>query len=258
MVVVAALLIFAMFEFQTDLIFPVHAVAPSGPVPPRAELLSLKTPDGEKLAGIHIPPDEPSTDRTLILGFGGNAWNGQDVAEYLHELFPDDDVVAFHYRGYRPSTGLPSAEALIADAPLVYDLAVESVKPRKVIAVGFSIGSGIAAQLGTRRKLDGLILVTPFDSLKAVAQSMYPWLPIGPLFQHEIDAAGALEQNGAPVAIVAAENDEIVPAERTEALRKRTPNLVFDRTVHGCGHNDIYARSEFQDAMHAALNRLES
>ena len=55
-------------------------------------------------------------------------WNGQDVAEYLHELFPDLDVVAFHYRGYAPSTGSPSAEALIADAPLVYDFAVEQVR----------------------------------------------------------------------------------------------------------------------------------
>jgi uncharacterized protein len=256
--VASALLILAMLEFQTDLIFPVNAVAPSGPVPPRAELLSIKTPDGEQLAGIHIPPDEPSTDATLILGFGGNAWNGQDVAEYLHELFPDDDVVAFHYRGYFPSTGSPSAEALIADAPLVYDLAVQRVKPRKVVAVGFSIGSGIAAQLATRRKLDGLILVTPFDSLKAVAQSLYPWLPIGPLFQHEIDTAGALEHIGVPVAIVAAQNDEIVPAERTDALRKHVRDLGFDRTIAGCGHNDIYARSDFHEAMHEALNRLET
>src|SRR5205823_3015641 len=112
----------------------------------------------------------------LIVGFGGNAWNGQDVAQYLRELFPDDDVVAYHYRGYAPSTGAPSAEALIADAPLVYDAAVARVKPRRVIAVGFSIGSGVAAQLAAKRKLDGLILVTPFDSLKAAAQSIYPWL----------------------------------------------------------------------------------
>ena len=59
--------------------------------------------------------------RTLILGFGGNAWNGSDVAAYLHQIFPQADVIAFHYRGYRPSTGSPSAEALLADAPLVHD-----------------------------------------------------------------------------------------------------------------------------------------
>jgi len=127
------------------------------------------------------------------------------------------------------------------------------MKPEGVVAVGFSIGSGIAAQLAARRKLEGLILVTPFDSLKAVAQSMYPWLPIGAFFDHEIDAATALEKTEVPVAIVAAERDEIVPAERTAALRLHIANLVFDRTIRGAGHNDIYARSDFQDAMREAL-----
>src|SRR5881227_2702063 len=210
-----------MFEFQDSLIFPVHAVARAGPLPAGAEPLSVKTPDGHRLAGVYIPTDAPSKASTLIVGFGGNAWNGQDVAQYLRELFPADDVVAFHYRGYAPSTGAPSADALIADAPLVYDAAVARVKPRRVIAVGFSIGSGVAARLAATRKLDGLILVTPFDSLRAVAQSMYPWLPIGPFFEHELDAAGALQESKVPVALIAAERDEIVPAARSEALRKR-------------------------------------
>jgi uncharacterized protein len=242
-----------MFEFQTSLIFPVHAVPPAGSLPAGAERLSLKSGDGHELTGIHIPADEASRDRTLLLGFGGNAWNGQDVAVYLHELFPDSDVVTFHYRGYSPSTGSPSAEALTADAPLVYDAAVARVKPRRVIAIGFSIGSGVAALLAASRKLDGLILVTPFDSLRAVAQSMYPWLPIGPFFEHEFDAAGALEKTKVPVAIIAAERDEIVPTARTEALRQRIPNLIFDRTIGNAGHNDIYARSDFQAAMREAL-----
>ena len=242
-----------MLEVLSHFIFPVHAVADAGPFPLGADELSIRTSDGERLVGIHIRPDEIPVDRTLILGFGGNAWNGQDVAEYLHELFPREDVVVFHYRGYKPSTGTPSAKALIADAPMVYDLAVERVKPRRTIAVGFSIGSGIAARLAGERKLDGLILVTPFDSLKAVAQSMYPWMPIGPFFNHEIEAAGALEKAKVPVSIIAAERDEIVPAERTEALRRRVEALVFDRTIRRAGHNDIYARSEFHDAMRDAL-----
>jgi pimeloyl-ACP methyl ester carboxylesterase len=242
-----------MFEFQSHLIFPTHAVPSAGPWPPGADRLSLESSDGQELAGIHIPGDAPGGSRTLILGFGGNAWNAQDVAEYLHQLFPDEEVVAFHYRGYAPSQGSPSAEALIADAPLVYDLAVERLKPKRVVAVGFSIGSGIAATLAKARKVDRLILVTPFDSLKAVAQSMYPWLPIGPFFEHEIDAGSALEKLDVPAAIIAAERDEIVPAERTDALRKRVRNLVFDRTIARAGHNDIYARSDFQEAMREAL-----
>src|SRR6476659_8616089 len=169
-----------MFEFQSHMIFPVHAVPSAGPWPARAEHLSAKSADGETLRGIHIPAAAPDPTGTLLLGFGGNAWNGQDVAEYLHELFPDEQVVTFHYRGYAPSTGEPSADAIIADAP------VERVKPERIVAVGFSIGSGVAATLAKSRHLDGLILVTPFDSPKSVATSMYPWLPIGPIFAHEI------------------------------------------------------------------------
>lgn len=247
-----------MLDFQSELIFPTHAVPPAGPLPAGARKLSLKTPEGPELAGVHIPPDQPAGARTLILGFGGNAWNAQHVAEYLHELFPGEDVVAFHYRGYAPSQGSPSAEALIADAPLIYDLAVEQVKPKRVVAVGFSIGSGVAASLATIRRLDGLILVTPFDSLKAVARSMIPWLPIGRFFAHEIDAASALERVEAPAAIIAAERDEIVPTERTDALRRRVRRLVFDRIIGGAGHNDLYARPDFHAAVREAFSAVLS
>ena len=238
---------------QSDMIFPAHAVAPAGPMPKGAERLSVDTPDGETLVGIYLPAALSRKQRTLVMGFGGNAWNGQDVAEFLHELYPEADVVAFHYRGYRPSTGRASAEALIADAPLAFDAAVKRVKPGKSIAVGFSIGTGVAATLATSRKLDGLILVTPFDSLKAVAQSAFPWLPIAPFFQHEIDAASAIAKVKAPVAIVAAQHDEIIATARTDGIRPKVRNLVFDRTIEGAGHNDIYQRRAFQQAMHEAL-----
>ena len=239
---------------QDEIIFPVHSVAASGPIPQGAERLQIKTPEGDALHGVHFSPTAPASGpRTLVVGFGGNAWNGQDVATYIHELYPDVDVVAFHYRGYRPSTGSPSAKALLADAPLVYDAAVARTRPDRTIAVGFSIGSGVAASLANRRRLDGIILVTPFDSLKAVARSLYPWLPVEMLFRHEIDSIEGLGGSTVPVAIVAAEKDEIVPAERTEALRSRVPNLAFDRTISDADHNDIYTRSAFQDAMDEAL-----
>jgi len=82
---------------------------------------------------------------------------------------------------------------------------------------------------------------------------MYPWLPIGPLFAHEIDAAGPIRNSRVPVAIIAAEHDQIVPADRTAALRKVVPDLVYDRTIMRAGHNDIYARSDFQESMREAL-----
>ena len=225
-------------------------------LPAGVERWTIDTADGAKLVGAHWPPENGKASSLVILGFGGNAWNGQDVGAYLHDLYPEAHVVAFHYRGYRPSAGTPSARALIADAPLVYDLAIKRLHPKQVVAVGFSIGSGIAAQLANARKLDGVLLVTPFDSLRAVAQSFYPWLPIAGFFAHEIDAAGPLESNNVPVAILAGEHDEIIPPARTDALRKRVLNPVFDRTIAGSGHNDIYARSVFQQDMREALSAV--
>lgn len=255
---VATLVIIMRFS-QTEMLFPTHAVPPAGPLLPGAERLEQEAADGNRLHGVHFKPSGiRDGEETLILGFGGNAWNGQDVAEYLHQVFPDAHVVAFHYRGYAPSTGSPSAEALMADAPLVHDLAVELVKPEKTVAVGFSIGSGVAASLASKRDIDGMILVTPFDSLKMVAADLFPWLPVGPLFQHELATAEALKDGDTPVAIIAGERDEIVLPARTAALRSQASNLVFDRTISGAGHNDIYQRDDFQQAMRQALQSVIS
>lgn len=251
-----AALVLAMSFSQADLLFPTYAVAEAGPLPAGAERLSVETAGGETLQGVYIPPSADGAERLLVLGFGGNGWNGQHVAEYLHDLYPAAHIVAFHYRGYRPSTGRPSADALIEDAPLVYDAAVARVRPERTVAAGFSIGSGIAATLAGKRPLAGLILVTPFDSLKAVAQSLYPWLPVGPFFQHEIDAAGALEGTEVPVAIVAAGRDEIIPLQRTDGLRAKLGKVAFDRTIAGAGHNDIYSRADFEQAMREALDEM--
>ena len=239
---------------QADLLFPVQAVPLAGPLPQGAERLQLTTADGATLHGVHLKPAvEPAGGRLLLVGFGGNAWNGQEVATYLHGVFPEAHVVAFHYRGYRPSTGRPSAEALLEDAPLLFDEAVKRVRPDRTVVAGFSIGSGVAARLSRERAVDGVILVTPFDSLTAVAQELYPWLPVGPFFQHEMAAADDMADGQAPVAILAAERDEIIPASRTDALRQRVPNLKFDRTIGDAGHNDIYHRSDFQDSLREAL-----
>ena len=250
MIPVAALLLL-MMSMQTQLLFPTDAVPPAGPLPPNGRPIHVMAASGDLLQGVHLQPSADARPSTLIVGFGGNAWNAQMVAELLHETFPESHVVAFHYRGYRPSTGSPSAEALLADAQPILDHALAQVRPERTIAVGFSIGSGVAASLAD--KVDGLILVTPFDSLKAVAGELYPWLPLGPFFEHEIAAASYIENSPVPVAILAADRDEIISTARTDALRQRVPNLVFDRTIASSGHNDIYERPEFRAGMRSAL-----
>lgn len=244
-----------IYAMQGSMLFPASMVAGAGPLPVPFERLVVRS-GGEQLHGVHIPPRIRGGERLAVLGFAGNAWNAEAAAFYLHELYPEADVVAFHYRGYRPSTGKPSAEALLADAPLIHDHVVARLRPDRFVAVGFSVGSGVAAHLAGQRTLHGAILVTPFDSLQRVAQRHYPWLPVRWLFRHEMPAAADLKSTQTPVAIIAAERDTIVPAVRAEALGRAVPNLVFQRTIAGAGHNDLYQRPEFGVAMTLALRKV--
>lgn len=248
----------AIYFFQTSLLFPAGAVQKAGPLPAGAQRLVVETPGGERIHGVHIrhASGGGGGDLALLLGFGGNAWNADDVALYLAELFPDHDIVAFHYRGYAPSGGRPGAAALLEDGPLIHDAVVRRLRPARVVAIGFSVGSGVAARLARERPLAGLILVTPFDSLASVAARHYRWLPVTLLFRHEMPAASDLAHSRVPVALLAAERDDLILPERTEALRRRIPNRVFDRTISRAGHNDIYQREEFRAAMREALAAL--
>jgi len=248
----------ALFFGQASLLFPVGRIGPAGPLPAAAERIELEAATGERLHGVHIPPRQRRGERLLILGFGGNAANAAGTAHLLHDLFPEADVVAFYYRGYRPSEGRPGAAALREDALLIHDVMRRRFRPARTIAVGFSIGGGVAASLSAHRPLDGLILVTPFDSLGRVAAGHYRWLPVRLLFRHDMEPAEDLKRLPTPVAIIAGGRDRLIPAARTQALRLAVPMLVFDRTIEDAGHNDIYGNPEFGNAMRQALRRLRA
>jgi pimeloyl-ACP methyl ester carboxylesterase len=57
----------------------------------------------------------------------------------------------------------------------------------RIVAMGRSLGTGVAVHLASQRPLAGAILVTPYDSMVAVAQVHYPLLPVG-LLLRAVDA----------------------------------------------------------------------
>lgn len=240
------------FAFQNKLIFPgagrIEPILPAG-----TERLAIETADGAHLAGLHIPPDAPAAAAPVILSFAGNGTNAASAAILVHHLYPRADVIGFHYRGYPPSGGRTSIASLRADALLEHDLAARRFPGRPIVGIGFSIGSGIAAWVAHGRPLAGLILVTPFDSLEKVAADRTPWLPVAWLMRGNLDSAHWLGGRGLPVAIVAGGSDRLVLPARTDALRSAIPNLVFDRTIRGAGHESIYGDAAFAPAMAEAL-----
>ena len=195
--------------------------------------------------------------RPTLLGFGGNAWNAEATALTLHALFPHRDVVGFHYRGYAPSSGRPSARALFSDFLIIFDHLVRTQAGERIIPVGFSIGAAVAAYLGRHRPVAGLILVTPFNSLEAVARDLYWWAPVGLLLRNRMPTIEFVRGSLLPTALIIAERDAIVPARRSAPLRAAIRNLVFERTIDA-GHNDLYDHPEFAAAAREALAGIEA
>lgn len=245
---VVLVLVFA--AMQTSLVFPRALVGPAPALPAQTERLTLTRPDGVHLHGVRIEGQDAAAP--VILGFGGNAWNAESMALFLHQIAPEHTVVAFHYRGYAPSEGRPSADSLIADG-----IAIRDTLGEDVIAVGFSVGSGVAAKVAEMRPLRGAILVTPFDSLGAVARDSLPWAPVRWLFRHDIDALGALQATDMPLALILASRDEVIPPARAEALVDGVGDKLQRVARLNAGHNDIYNRPDFAPALRAHLNALQ-
>lgn len=175
--------------------------------------------------------------RALIY-FGGNAEDVTRNVPGFAAALADQAAYLLHYRGYGGSSGRPTEAALFADALALFDLV--HAKHTQVEVVGRSLGSGIAVYVASRRPVEGLVLVTPFDSLAEVAAAGFPAFPVKWLLRDQYNSWIYAPAVNAPTLIIAADQDEVVPRRSTEMLRSRFKNgLVSMRVLPGTGHNSI-------------------
>jgi pimeloyl-ACP methyl ester carboxylesterase len=125
-----------------------------------------------------------------------------------------------------------------------------------VLLAGFSIGSGVAARLARERRVDGVLLVTPFDSLEALAAERYPWMPVRLLLRHRFRSDLHLAGLDVPTAVIAASDDRVVPRARTEALLRVLARPVLAETVPGSTHGGIYGLPAMDAALRRAVDAL--
>jgi pimeloyl-ACP methyl ester carboxylesterase len=251
--ILIALVPLAAYLLQDQLIFlprPLTAAAQRAIAARHPEVgdVYLEAADGTRLHAWHVkaPAGAP-----LILYFGGNA---EDVSWLLDEL-PRRQTGAgwllVDYRGYGASSGAPSERALNEDALLWYDYAAKS--GARVYAAGRSLGSGVAVRLAAERRLEGLILITAFDSMVAVGARHYPFLPVRALLRHRFDSLELAPRITAPLLCIAATRDDIIPPAHARRLYdawqgpKRWVALA-------AGHNTIDQHPDYWPSMRAFLD----
>ncbi len=191
--------------------------------------------------------------RNAILYFGGNA---EDVALNVPEFtawFGQFSVYLVNYRGYGGSSGSPSESALYMDAEAVFDFA--SARHAGVAVIGRSLGSGVATHLASVRKVERLVLVSPAASFTALAQEFYPLFPTSLLLKDRYDSLSRAGRISAPVLLLIAQHDRIIPPEHSLKLANAfDQSLVRTRTIANTDHNSIGASQEYGPALSGFLN----
>lgn len=166
-------------------------------------------------------PSGAAQGRLLVLH--GNAGMALDRG-YVVRAFQNPalargwEVFLLEYPGFGARPGHPSETALVdAAVKALNQLRTEGTGP--VYVLGESIGSGVACLTAAQRPgwVKGLLLITPFNHMKAVAAVHYPWFP-GFLMRDRYPADEALKAYGGPVAILLAERDEVIPPYLGRAL----------------------------------------
>ncbi len=196
-------------------------------------IMSLPSVDGSVLVSMR-----PASGPDAVVYFGGNA---EDVSLDLPDFaaaFPNDAIYLLHYPGYGGSAGHPTEKSILAAAFALFD-AVHA-QHSNVILIGRSLGTGVAIHVASQRPVGRLVLVTPYDSLVDVAQEHYPFLPNRWMMLDKYDSWKWAPHVTAPVKIIVAGDDEVIPRTSTERLRTRfSKSAVSYVVVPGVGHNSI-------------------
>lgn len=181
-----------------------------------------------------------------IVHFHGNGGNMASRAEFYRSLAEAGfGVLAIDYRGYGKSEGKPSEQGLYQDARAALDYASSklSLPAEAVIVYGESLGTGVATQMASERRIAGLVLQSPYTSLADAASLQYPWLPVKALISDRFESLSKITSIHAPLLIFHGERDGIVPVTQGRTLFDRAPQPKSAVFYPETGHMDFNTAS---------------
>jgi uncharacterized protein len=236
---------------QRDMLFPIPAVGRTAPAAagfPQAEEHVLTTADGEMVIIWHVPA---RPGRPVVLYFGGNGdFLAGSVGRFAAITSDGTGLVALSYRGYAGSSGAPSEEGLLQDAAAAYAFTTARYDASRIVAWGFSLGSGVAVAIASEQSIGKLVLEAPYTSAVDLAASLFPIVPVGLLMRDQFHSDRRIGRVGVPLLIMHGDNDPTVPivfGERLYALAHEPKQFV---RFGGGGHNDLDSFGAVETARH--------
>jgi len=166
----------------------------------------------------------------------GNVWlflhgNGGQAADRQYAMYAfdaRDSIFILEYPGYGQRAGTPSRKGFDAAARAGYADLRARFSGKRVCVFGESLGSGPASMLTHETPApDKLVLIVPFDSVKAVGHEKVPWAPSSLLLAGTWDNVEALADWRGPTEIFGAVNDEVIPVNHARHLAQTIPQAQY-------------------------------
>jgi pimeloyl-ACP methyl ester carboxylesterase len=199
-------------------------------------------PSGKRrLACAYMPGVEGGPAVLLCHGIGETIGHWSAVQALLHDH--GIGSLVFNYSGYGKSTGRVRAEHCDEDLVAAYaELRRQVGLETPVFVLGFSLGSGIAAQgvEALRPLVAGLFLCEAFDSFREAARAMGAprWLTrMAPDVWVTITAVERLQMQ---VWVVHSDGDRLFPLEMPRRIAKACGERGELIVVEGLAHNEPY------------------
>jgi abhydrolase domain-containing protein 17 len=191
---------------------------------------------------VTVVPERPQAGPPVaaILYAGGNTWvldndtlpELQRVADTLRV-----PVVSFEYTGYGDSSPSVTPTEAQTYADIRAAASVLPVPLTQTVVVGQSLGSGPACYLASQARVQGLVLVSPYTSMRDVAQryvgAFLTTIAVPDVYRN-IDV---LPRVTAPVFIIHGVDDEVIPVAHGVRLAAVCTSHVSSLWVPGATHN---------------------
>lgn len=207
------------------------------------EEINIRTSDNRVLNGILF---KASNSKGLIFYLHGNAGSlkswGKIASAYTNLNY---DLFIIDYSGFGKSEGkIHDEKLLFNDIQLVYSKMKLNYPEKDIIILGYSIGTGLAAELAASNHPKLLILQAPYFNLKDLVKHKYPLIPTF-LLKYKFETNNSLIQCKMPVVIFHGNKDQVIyynSSLKLKSLFKTGDTLL---TLNGQGHNGMSSNTEY-------------
>jgi len=201
-----------------------------------SDIIKIDVADGEQISALYLI--NPDAEFTILYSHG----NAEDIGQLrpILERFYNAgySILAYDYRGYGTSDGKASEKNTYEDVVAAYEYLTgkAGIPSSQIVAVGRSVGGGVATHLACRKKIGGLILESSFVTAFRVVTRI-PLVPFDKF--RNIDK---IKKINCPVLIIHGKDDDVVPVWHGKKLFEKANEPKFCLWVDNAGHNDDLAQ----------------